>query len=776
MLRAANGNNWWLLFNTQSDTTAGYCGYAEFSAAGQPLRVQRLATPAGFGHRLLDALPQADGTVIVLVQVDRDPLVGFTLPRCYVKKYTADFQEMWSVLVSERWFSMGDYPPLVQDRTGNVYGAVRKLFTANGGFTHLLFSISPNGQWRWGKVLDRFPQSLAWTLDSTLVVAFAPAEASIGSIVGRFTSSGQLLQTVRFPNVNVLDIDVFPNGQLLCMGHLYDVNQTKLLVRTTADLQTLKAWEITGFGANSERRNGLVASDTSIYYTLQAAGNERGRVLMQFSQDGMVRKAVLLSEAAGSAVSPLLQPNGQVLWCVVGTSGACGLFRHGAQLALPNCELPTYCVHTRTVALAAVNSSLTMTDEQRTVAQDPAIWAIGQVRTEPYCPVYVPPTLAFSSPDTVCQGSTVNLPIPHGGFPPASAWTFEGAIPSSGVGVPPPLQYAQVGHYTLRLSVPLLGCTLHTVERRIQVVAAPTVDLPSDTVVCGQASFTLTPLIQNATHWFWEDGSNRLPRTITQTGQYSLRAENGQCAVSDTVHIRFGGILPILRFPDSVCTGVGMPLRVSNALPTDKVRWNSVPEARFLQEEVTFHQAGAHTLRVELTRMGCVGGAEKKIWVSTPPVFSLGSSRFICPDSSVSLRPTVPAGYHFMWENGDPNPARTFGRAGIYHATLANGICTLRDTLRLLERACEQALYYAPSIFCPDLPDNSVFRVFTGASVRQVLCLRIFDRWGGLVFEDKTGNGWSGERAAAGVYVYMALLELPTGARFWVGGEVSVVH
>ncbi len=68
--------------------------------------------------------------------------------------------------------------------------------------------------------------------------------------------------------------------------------------------------------------------------------------------------------------------------------------------------------------------------------------------------------------------------------------------------------------------------------------------------------------------------------------------------------------------------------------------------------------------------------------------------------------------------------------------------------------------YYLPTIFSPNADGiNDYLRVFPGESVQEVRMFRVYDRWGGLVYDgaqDAAGKGWDGtlggEPLPAGVY------------------------
>jgi hypothetical protein len=113
--------------------------------------------------------------------------------------------------------------------------------------------------------------------------------------------------------------------------------------------------------------------------------------------------------------------------------------------------------------------------------------------------------------------------------------------------------------------------------------------------------------------------------------------------------------------------------------------------------------------------------------------------------------------------------------------TDTNG-CEARD--ELLVRVDRRRNVYIPNVFDPASSQNSVFQVFGGKDVAEIESFRVYDRWGGLVFEalgfqpnDPT-QGWDGlhrgKAAAPGVYVYYATVRFIDGQQEIFTGDVTV--
>jgi len=204
--------------------------------------------------------------------------------------------------------------------------------------------------------------------------------------------------------------------------------------------------------------------------------------------------------------------------------------------------------------------------------------------------------------------------------------------------------------------------------------------------------------------------------------------------------------------------------------------------------------AGSYRLRVEDAN-GC--GAEALVEVVSPPTLLLdaGEDQVIRPGDTISLQAVANLlpGQSLQWRPpiglGCDTCAVTPAfptETTLYEVALsdANG-CTVRDEVWV--RVDRRGGLYIPNAFSPNGDGiNDVFFVNTDASVRRIASLRIFDRWGALVFERKDSlpndpaTGWNGDiggkPAMQGLYVYVIEVERADGVAERYSGEVMVVR
>jgi hypothetical protein len=115
--------------------------------------------------------------------------------------------------------------------------------------------------------------------------------------------------------------------------------------------------------------------------------------------------------------------------------------------------------------------------------------------------------------------------------------------------------------------------------------------------------------------------------------------------------------------------------------------------------------------------------------------------------------------------------------------------CTAKDDINIEIKA--QRNVYLPNTFTPDaLPPNNKFMVLTGQGVVELVSLRIFDRWGNLMYERTNlpaptiiDDGWDGRRGSGGnnkveqgVYVFVAQVRFVDDKILNYKGEVTLIR
>lgn len=126
-------------------------------------------------------------------------------------------------------------------------------------------------------------------------------------------------------------------------------------------------------------------------------------------------------------------------------------------------------------------------------------------------------------------------------------------------------------------------------------------------------------------------------------------------------------------------------------------------------------------------------------------------------------------------------------RTTLYTATATdlNG-CSVSDSI--LIRVTNEEMIFIPSAFSPNEDGvNDRFLLFPGPEVSEIRSLRVFDRWGNMVYlaesisSNNDGIGWDGglpnrRPAAAGIYLYFAEVMDQTGNAHIFQGSVTLIR
>lgn len=191
---------------------------------------------------------------------------------------------------------------------------------------------------------------------------------------------------------------------------------------------------------------------------------------------------------------------------------------------------------------------------------------------------------------------------------------------------------------------------------------------------------------------------------------------------------------------------------------------------------------------------GCEWSSE--VVVEDPEQFTmtLGADLLIEFGDSVQIRPQVNAPVaDFSWSSTAAAPCDTcFNQAvapmetATYFLSVINEQgCEVHDEITI--NVSEERPVYIPSAFTPNGDGfNDHFKIYCGSAVEQIKVLRIYNRWGALVYEINDINpgvddfGWDGtlkdEFLENGVYVYYAEIQFRDSKISMFKGDVTLLR
>jgi gliding motility-associated-like protein len=182
------------------------------------------------------------------------------------------------------------------------------------------------------------------------------------------------------------------------------------------------------------------------------------------------------------------------------------------------------------------------------------------------------------------------------------------------------------------------------------------------------------------------------------------------------------------------------------------------------------------------------------ILVHPKPDVSAGDDQTVATGSVVQLQATGGTGV-VQWDWAPPDylscthcadPASTPRKSMIYSVTGTDGFGCADTADVKITLVCSHGNVFIPNTFSPN--DDGVNDIFypRGRGVRNIIYLRVFNRWGQLVFEhanfslnDKP-SGWNGTfkgtRLPPGVYIYQASMVCDDEKIFELKGNITLLR
>ncbi|MFQ5445638.1 MAG: PKD domain-containing protein, partial [Saprospiraceae bacterium] len=148
---------------------------------------------------------------------------------------------------------------------------------------------------------------------------------------------------------------------------------------------------------------------------------------------------------------------------------------------------------------------------------------------------------------------------------------------------------------------------------------------------------------------------------------------------------------------------------------------------------------------------GCIFQQGVQVPVVPPMVVEVQDETIVCGDS-LRLEPAVlsPTPVTWQWETGSTQPYLTVGSPGVYAFTVTNDCEAIERAVNVtLATGKPASPIYLPNAFSPNNDGiNDCFRGYVSPDVELLeYRLKIFDRWGDMVFETTDVDGcWDGRR------------------------------
>ncbi len=166
------------------------------------------------------------------------------------------------------------------------------------------------------------------------------------------------------------------------------------------------------------------------------------------------------------------------------------------------------------------------------------------------------------------------------------------------------------------------------------------------------------------------------------------------------------------------------------------------------------------------------------------PVIDLGPDTTLCLKETITLHAGYPDS-EIHWQDGSSLDSLFIRDTGTYSVTVANYCGTVNDRIQIAFEDCENI--YIPNAFSPnDDGINDVFRPFHEGDITKIQAMRIFDRWGGLLYEaydflpETYTKAWNGKVGNTplnpGAYLYVLEVDFRNGSQKTFSGIVNLLR
>lgn len=407
----------------------------------------------------------------------------------------------------------------------------------------------------------------------------------------------------------------------------------------------------------------------------------------------------------------------------------------------------------------------------------------------------------IDGPDSICEGASALFKgTTQLAGQPQWQWIFhDGTLVNQQN--PPAKFYDTAGSYEIKLIADNNGCK-DTITKTLEVFAKPIVNLSArQAFLCEGSSLSVTASGGTTYAWRPPAGLNTTTNaTVTVSPAtnttYTVEVTNDKgCTHSDSVRITVIHPFQMTLAPEvSLCSGSSVQLNASGAA---RYQWigNTTGLSRpgIANPQANPPATTSYTV-VGYDSKGCfTDTAAVKVIVHARPVVDAGPGAEIITGASYRLQASGSNDVvNWLWTPGKyldcttcQNPEAKPQEPMTYTITVTNvSGCTATDTVTVL-LLCKASAVYIPNSFTPGHDGrNDVFRI-RGYGIKVVKSLRIYNRWGELVFErsnfdiNDQNAAWNGKYRGnivpAGSYVYIAEMSCNEND-FIQKGTVTVIY
>jgi len=337
------------------------------------------------------------------------------------------------------------------------------------------------------------------------------------------------------------------------------------------------------------------------------------------------------------------------------------------------------------------------------------------------------------------------------------------------------------------------------------IVAEPdalVLELDTTNVSCqGMEDGAITAIVEGGTGTYqyeWSNGAITEQVMNLTTGNYNVEiTDDNDCIISGAATIIEPSPISIdvTETTDAICFGdetgsisvIGIGGNNNFQYSADGINFQNDPTLMGLG-------AGDYTLTVRDPR-GCTATTTASIGEPDELIVDAGEDQSIDLGYSVdfqTIKTPFTKDVTYSWTMADfldcpdcPNPTATPNNTMPFVVTITDDTnCTAVDTVMVFVNLNRPI--YVPNVFSPNFDGlNDKFTIFGGPAAIRISTLRIFDRWGNMVFNgldlpvSDNNFGWdglfNGKELQPGVYSYVANVLFFDGIEETYGGDITLV-
>ncbi len=343
------------------------------------------------------------------------------------------------------------------------------------------------------------------------------------------------------------------------------------------------------------------------------------------------------------------------------------------------------------------------------------------------------------------------------------------------------------------------GCTA-TDHFTVQIAAPPVFPAFDSINACLNETIQFPAIHADSVRWFpasYLNSATALAPVCTPASSitYNVTAYNSSgCAATKQVPLKIlSHVYATLSGDTTVCGGsqVQLHLRlIDTSYSGTTYQWQAEGLLGTGSDPIITAGQTSQTVQV-ITRSGtCVPDTDRvTIYVRAAPSVKLPGNTLATAGAEIRIAAEAVGATTYQWTAKDTvgcSDCRVTSlipyNAQTVYVTVANQYgCTATDSMEIRVQQCDPSSVFIPNTFTPNGDGTNDVLFVRSRTLAQVESFRIFDRWGGMIYEGKDlEHGWdgtvNGTPAQQGVYVYALAGKCEAGYDIEANGSVTLLR